>query len=118
LLFLEHGSMKLLHFPVAQPGAPDPLPTMLVVAAVLEIVLGVLLTLGAFVRVAAFIAAGEMAVAYFVAHAPGGFWPGVNGGAEAILYCFVFLHLTVTGGGAWSVDARRLAISGEPQIPA
>ena len=118
LLFLEHGTMKLLHFPIAQPGAPDPLPTMLVAAAVLEIVLGVMLTIGAFVRVAAFVAAGEMAIAYFVGHAPGGFWPGVNGGAEAILYCFIFLHLSAAGGGAWSVDARRHAMAGQSQTPA
>jgi putative oxidoreductase len=107
LLFMEHGLMKLLHFPIPQPGVPDPLPTMLLVAAVLEVVLGTLLTLGAFTRVSAFIACGQMAIAYFVAHFPAGFWPGVNGGSEAILYCFVFLYLAVAGGGTWSIDTIR-----------
>lgn len=107
LLFMEHGLMKLFHFPIAQPGAPDPLPTLLLVAAIQEIGLGILLTLGLFTRVAAFIASGEMATAYFTAHLPSGFWPGINGGGEAILYCFVFLYLAFAGGGAWSVDALR-----------
>ncbi|VXD01701.1 DoxX family protein [Sphingomonas sp. 8AM] len=107
LLFLEHGLMKLFHFPVAQPGAPDPLPTLLVVAAVLEIALGVLLALGLFTRIAAFIAAGEMAAAYFLGHLPAGFWPGVNGGSEAILYCFIFFYIACEGGGGWGIDALR-----------
>lgn len=107
LLFMEHGLMKLLHFPIAQPGVPDPLPALLVVAAVLEIALGVLLTLGLFTRVAAFLAAGEMAAAYFIGHLPSGFWPGVNGGSEAILYCFIFFYLAFAGAGVWSLDALR-----------
>ena len=107
LLFMEHGVMKLFHFPIPQPGVPDPLPTLLVVAAVLEIGLGILLTLGLFTRIAAFVASGEMAVAYFTAHLPSSIWPGVNGGSEAILYCFVFFYLAFVGGGAWSIDARR-----------
>lgn len=109
LLFMEHGLMKLFHFPIAQPGVPDPLPTMLVVAAGMEIVLGVLLALGLFTRAAAFLASGEMAVAYFIGHLPSGFWPGVNGGSEAILYCFIFLYLVFAGAGAWSIDALRNA---------
>lgn len=86
LLFMEHGLMKLVHFPVAQPGVPDPLPALLVAAGVIEIAAGALLTLGLFTRIAAFVASGEMAVAYFTGHLPVGFWPGVNGGSEAILY--------------------------------
>lgn len=109
LLFMEHGLMKLFHFPIAQPGAPDPLPTMLVVAAGLEIALGLLLALGLFTRAAAFLASGEMAAAYFIGHLPSGFWPGVNGGSEAILYCFIFLYLVFAGAGAWSIDALRNA---------
>ncbi|QXQ08152.1 DoxX family protein [Sphingosinicellaceae bacterium] len=107
LLFMEHGLMKLLHFPIAQPGAPDPLPTMLLAAAVIEIVGGALLTLGLFTRAVAFVCAGQMAVAYFVAHAPGGFWPGANGGELATLYCFIFLYFVFAGPGAWSLDALR-----------
>jgi len=104
LLFMEHGLMKLFHFPAAQPGAPSPLPTMLVVAAVIEVGGGALIALGLFTRLAAFIAAGEMAVAYFMAHAPRGFWPALNMGEGAILFCFIFLFLAAAGPGAWSVD--------------
>ncbi|WP_425230807.1 DoxX family protein [Sphingomonas sp.] len=107
LLFMEHGLMKLFHLPVAQPGVPDPLPTLLVVAAMIELVLGALLALELFTRLAAFVASGEMAAAYLIGHLPSGFWPGVNGGSEAILYCFIFLYLAFSGGGAWSVDALR-----------
>jgi putative oxidoreductase len=108
LLFMEHGLAKLFHFPVAQPGAPDPLPTILLAAAIIEVVAGGLIVLGLFTRLAAFIAAGEMAVAYFMFHAPNGFWPIVNMGEGAILYCFVFLYLAAAGPGAWSVDAARV----------
>jgi len=104
LLFMEHGLMKLFHFPAAQPGAPTPLPLMLVVAAVLEVGGGALIALGLFTRLAAFICAGEMAVAYFMAHAPKGFWPALNGGEGAILFTFIFLFLAAAGPGAWSVD--------------
>jgi putative oxidoreductase len=107
LLFLEHGTAKLFHFPVAQPGAPDPLPTMLLAAAVIELVAGLLVGLGLFTRLAAFIAAGEMAVAYFMGHFPRGFWPVVNQGDAAILFCFVFLYLAAAGPGAWSIDDAR-----------
>jgi len=104
LLFMEHGLMKLLHFPAAQPGAPDPLPPMLVAAALIEVVGGGLVALGLFTRAAAFVCSGEMAVAYFMAHAPQGFWPALNGGEAAVLYTFVFLYLAFAGGGAWSLD--------------
>lgn len=107
LLFMEHGLMKLLHFPAPQPGAPDPLPTLLLAAAWIEVVGGGLLTLGLFTRAAAFVCSGQMAVAYFTAHASQGFWPALNGGEPAILYCFVFFYLVFAGGGAWSLDAMR-----------
>lgn len=105
LLFMEHGLMKLFHFPAAQPGAPSPLPTLLVVAAWLEVVGGGLVALGLFTRPVAFLLSGEMAVAYFMAHAPQGFYPALNMGEAAVLYCFVFLYLAFAGGGEWSLDA-------------
>jgi len=104
LLFMEHGLMKVFHFPAPQPGAPDPLPVMLVVAAWMEIVGGGLVALGLFTRPVAFLLSGEMAVGYFLAHAPKSFYPAVNGGEAAVLYCFVFLFLAFAGGGAWSLD--------------
>jgi putative oxidoreductase len=106
LLFLEHGLMKLFHFPVAQPGAPDPLPAMLLAAAWLEVVGGTLLVLGLFTRPVAFVLSGQMAFAYFIAHFPKGFWPAVNGGEAAILFSFIFLYLVFAGPGKWSVDAQ------------
>lgn len=107
LLFMEHGLMKMFHFPAMQPGAPDPLPTLLVVAAWIEIVGGGLIALGLFTRVAAFVCAGQMAVAYFMAHFPKSSWPAINQGEVAILFCFVFLYLVFAGPGAWSIDAVR-----------
>ena len=106
LLFLEHGLMKLFHFPA--PQMPGPLPTLLVVAAVIELVAGVLITLGLFTRLAAFVASGEMAVAYFMSHFPKSFWPGINMGDAAILFCFVFLYIAAAGPGAWSIDGARM----------
>jgi putative oxidoreductase len=105
LLFVEHGLMKLVAFPAAVPGLPSPLPTILVAAAVIEVVGGALVAVGLFTRIAAFICSGEMAAAYFMFHAPKSFWPAVNGGDAAILFCFVFLYLVFAGAGAWSVDA-------------
>ena len=104
LLFMEHGLMKLAHFPAAQPGAPDPLPPLMMAAALIEVVGGGLIALGLFTRAAAFVCSGEMAVGYFMAHAPKSFWPGINQGDAAILFCFVFLYLIFAGGGAWSLD--------------
>jgi putative oxidoreductase len=103
LLFLEHGSQKLFAF----PGPGPALTTLLVVQALLELVGGLLILIGLFTRPVAFILAGDMAVAYFMAHAPRGFFPMLNGGQLAILFCFVFLYLFVAGGGVWSVDAQR-----------
>ena len=103
LLFLEHGTQKLFAFPGPGPG----LTTLLVIQALLELVGGILIIVGLFTRPVAFILAGDMAVAYFYAHAPKGFFPSLNGGKLAILYCFVFLYLFVAGGGVWSVDEAR-----------
>jgi putative oxidoreductase len=105
LLFIEHGLMKLVGFPAAVPGLPTPLPAILLAAAVIEIVGGALIAVGLFTRVAAFICSGQMAVAYFMFHAPQGLWPAVNQGEPAILFCFVFLYLAFAGAGAWSLDA-------------
>jgi len=103
LLFLQHGLSKLFGFP--QPMAPPPMFTMIWFAGVIELVGGVLVTLGLFTRVAAFIMSGEMAIGYFLAHAPRSFFPALNGGDPAILYCFVFLYLVFAGPGPWSLDA-------------
>ncbi|WP_421935562.1 DoxX family protein [Phenylobacterium sp.] len=105
LLFMEHGLMKLFGFPGPQPGVPDPLPMILVVAAWIEVAAGALIAVGLFTRAAAFLCSGTMAVAYFTAHATQGFWPALNGGEAAILFCFVFLYLVFAGGGTWSLDA-------------
>lgn len=105
LLFMEHGLMKLFDFPAPQPGVPDPLPMILVAAAWIEVVGGGLIALGLFTRAAAFLSSGQMAVAYFMAHGSQGFWPALNGGEAAILFCFVFLYLVFAGPGPWSLDA-------------
>src|ERR1700745_2024202 len=104
LLFMEHGLMKLAHLPIAQPAAPDPRPPVMLAAAWIEVVGGGLIALGLFTRAAAFVCSGEMAVAYFIFHAPQGPWPGLNGGDAAIMFCFAFLYLVFAGGGAWSLD--------------
>lgn len=108
LLFMEHGLAKLVHFPVPQPGVPNPLPPLLLAAAIIEIVGGVLITVGLFTRLAAFICAGEIAIGYFLFHFPKSFWPIVNMGEAAILYCFIFLYICAAGPGAWSLDAMRM----------
>ena len=115
-VFMEHGAQKLFAFPgPMKPGATglmsqvgteglQPLLSLVGVGGILELFGGLLVFLGLFTRPVAFILAGEMAVAYFTVHAPNGFWPLLNGGEPAVLYCFVFLFLSVAGGGPWSVD--------------
>jgi len=116
LIFMEHGLMKLFHFPAAHPGVPDPLPALLFVAAIIEVAGGVLIATGLLTRIAAFICSGQMAAAYFMAHAPKSFWPALNQGDSAILFSFVFLYLTFAGPGAWSLDALlRKAPAATPQ---
>ncbi|WP_192886469.1 DoxX family protein [Agrobacterium sp. LAD9] len=105
LLFIAHGTQKLFGFPASQMDGS--LPTMLLVAALLELIGGVLVLIGLFTRPVAFILSGQMAVAYFMAHAPSNFFPALNGGDAAILFCFIFLYLFVAGPGAFSVDERR-----------
>jgi putative oxidoreductase len=103
LLFLEHGSAKLLGFPMT----PSPQPAMLTLLwaqGVIELVGGALMVVGFLTRPVAFILAGDMAVAYFMAHFPKNVLPILNGGDAAILYCFIFLLFFVAGPGRWSVD--------------
>lgn len=105
LLFLEHGTQKLLGFPPSEHAFP-PLFSLMGIQGALELVGGFLIVIGLLTRPVAFILAGDMAVAYFMAHAPKGFFPTQNGGQLAILFCFVFLYLVFAGGGEWNVDAR------------
>lgn len=107
LLFLAHGTQKFLSFPPGEMGGmgwtfshPGHY------AGVIEVVAGTLIALGLFTRPAAFLASGTMAFAYFIGHAPRGFWPVNNMGDAAILYCFVFLYLVFAGPGPWSLDAK------------
>ena len=105
LLFLEHGTQKLLGFPPSEHvGAA--LFSLIGVQGMLELLGGFLILIGFFTRPVAFILAGDMAVAYFMAHAPKSFFPTLNGGQLAILFCFVFLYLAFAGGGPWSVDEQ------------
>ncbi len=106
LLFIAHGTQKLLGFPPSDRGMP-PLLSIYGLAGTLETFGGILLLLGLFTRPVAFLLSGMMAVAYFMAHAPQGFYPANNGGDAAILFCFVFLYLFTAGPGPWSLDARR-----------
>lgn len=106
LLFIEHGTMKLFGFPVAMPMEIG-LFSLMGLAGLLEVFGGFLVLIGLFTRPVAFVLAGEMAVAYFMAHAPQSFYPVMNQGEAAILFSFVFLYLVLSGPGAWSVDAAR-----------
>ena len=104
-LILQHGLQKVFGFPAGSPPQPTPpLLSMMGFVGILELVGGILLIIGLFTRPAAFILSGLLAVAYFMAHAPGGFWPVLNKGELAALYSFVFLYLAVAGGGEWSLD--------------
>jgi putative oxidoreductase len=106
-LFMQHGAQKLFGLPAHPPKVPVELFSQLGLAGVLEFFGGLLLLLGLFTRPVAFLLAGEMAVAYFMVHAPRAFWPIVNGGELAVLYCFLFLYLSLAGGGQWSLDHHR-----------
>ena len=107
LLFLQHGTAKLLKIPVVPMFANLSLASLPGIAGVLELVGGVLIILGLFTRSVAFVLSGLMAAAYFMAHAPRGFYPILNAGELAILFCFVFLYLAAAGPGPWSIDAAR-----------
>ncbi len=104
LVFLEFPSAKILGIPQLFPPF-DPLSFPLGISGIIEAVFGLLLFFGLFTRVAAFILSGEMAAAYFIAHAPLGFYPALNRGLAAAVFCFVFLYFAAAGGGPWSLDA-------------
>ncbi|MGH9793261.1 MAG: DoxX family protein [Candidatus Acidiferrales bacterium] len=101
ILFMPHGAQKLFG---ALGGQAVPLASQFGVAGILEFFGGLLILTGLFTRPVAFILAGEMAAAYFMVHAPQGFWPIINQGELAVLYCFVFLFLVASGGGDFSID--------------
>ncbi len=107
LMFMQHGLTKYFGFPAPTP-ATFQMYSLLGAAGALEVVGGALIAMGLFTRAAAFVCSGQMAVAYFMSHAPRGFFPQPNGGELAILYCFVFLYIALQGGGPWSLDAARL----------
>jgi putative oxidoreductase len=118
VLFLAHGVVKLWGFPEgAQPGQVE-LLSLFGIGAVMEVVGGALLIAGLFTRPTAFLLSGEMAVAYFLFHAPSSLYPAVNGGDAAILFSFIFLYLFTAGPGAWSLDRARKggvnALAGQP----
>ena len=104
-LITMHGTQKLFGFPAPMPGGAVELPPLILAAGVIEVVGGLLLLAGVLTRPVAFVLSGEMAVAYFKSHAPQGFWPLMNGGELAALYCFVFLFVSAAGPGPWSMDA-------------
>ena len=106
LVFITFGTMKLFNYPPMPQGMPPiPLMSQMGLAGVLEVFGGLLIVLGLLTRPVAFILSGEMAVAYFQGHYPQSFWPSVNMGTPAILYCFVFLYFVFAGAGPWSLDA-------------
>lgn len=111
LLFTLHGTTKLFGWPIGEAVSVGSWPIWW--AGLIEVVAGVLITVGFFTRIAALIASGQMAVGYFWKHwevlsgEPASFWPADNGGEMAILYCFAFLLIAVMGAGAWSIDGRR-----------
>jgi putative oxidoreductase len=107
LLFMEHGLSKLFGFPAWPAHGGPPMLTLQWFAGVIEALGGLLLALGLFTRPVAFIMSGEMAVGYWMSHAPHSFFPLLNGGDAAVLYCFVFFYLFVVGGGPWSIDRAR-----------
>ena len=106
LLFLQHGTAKYLGFPPSQMSGIDP-ASLGGIAGVLELVGGALIVIGLLTKPVAFVLSGLMAAAYWIAHAPQGFFPLLNGGELAALYCFVFLYFACAGAGPWSIDAAR-----------
>jgi putative oxidoreductase len=106
LMFMQHGLTKYFGFPVASPAGFQ-MASLLGAAGLIEIIGGALIAIGLFARVVAFLASGEMAIGYFMFHAPKGFFPQANGGELAIFYCFFFLYIALEGGGPWGIDGAR-----------
>jgi putative oxidoreductase len=106
VLFLSHGLVKLFGFPPGAAPGQQELLSVMGAGAVIEVVTGTLITLGLFTRAAAFVASGEMAVGYWMFHAPQSIYPAVNGGDAAVLFCFIFLYLAAAGAGAFSLEGR------------
>lgn len=108
-LFMQFGTAKLFGFPapIMPGGGTAPLGSLAWFAAVLEAFGGLFLLIGLFTRPVAFLLSGEMAFAYFLGHAPQGFWPVLNQGHPAVLFCFLFLYFSAAGPGPWSLDAMR-----------
>jgi putative oxidoreductase len=106
-LFIAHGTLKFFGFPATEVRGGVPLVSLLGLASMIEMVGGTLMFFGLFTRPVAFVLAGEMAAAYFLSHAPRGFWPLVNRGEPAVLFCFTWLYLAAAGAGPWSLDAWR-----------
>ncbi len=104
LIFFEHGTQKLFGFPAAPENGYPEFLSLFWWQGVIEVAGGWLLFLGFFTRFVAFILSGNMAVAYWMVHAPKSVYPALNGGDAAILYCFVFLYIAAAGGGPWSID--------------
>jgi putative oxidoreductase len=106
-LFIQYGSTKILGWPaeVMPGGGTAPLASLAGAAGLIELIGGALMLVGLFSRPVAFLLSGQMAVAYFKGHAGQGFWPVLNGGAPAVIFCFVWLYISAAGGGPWSVDA-------------
>ncbi len=109
LAFMTAGTMKLFAFPAGMPpdGSTAQFPSQIWLGGLLEVFGGALLLVGLFTRPVAFVLSGEMAVAYFQFHFPRSFWPTINEGVAAVIYCFVWLYFSAAGAGPWSLDARR-----------
>ena len=108
LLFLQHPLVKLFGFPPGVPPGPVHVGSLFWIAGIVEIIAAPLILIGLFTRLAAFLLAGEMAIAYWMVHAKMGLYPIANKGEAAILFCFVFVYLAAAGAGAWSVDGARM----------
>ncbi len=107
LLFIEHGTQKIFHFPPMIMTIPPGAEMIVMAAAWIELIGGALIILGLFSRIVAFICSGEMAVGYWLVHfTKGGFFPAVNNGDAAILFCFIFLYLAASGPGPWAVNQK------------